>query len=79
LGPEDVSVALHAGPIDGQGEILDPAVSEMKVEGAMRDGAYVFGGTLSGQDAGRHGFRVRVLPAHEDLATPLMLNCIAWG
>jgi starch phosphorylase len=79
LGPEDVSVALHAGPIDGQGEILDPAVSEMKVEGAMRDGAYVFGGTLSGRDAGRHGFRVRVLPAHEDLATPLMLNCIAWG
>jgi starch phosphorylase len=79
LRPEDVSVALYAGPIDGQGEFLDPAVSEMKVEGAMRDGAYVFGGTLSGRDAGRHGFRVRVLPAHEDLASPLMLNCIAWG
>jgi starch phosphorylase len=79
LGPEDVSVALYAGPIDGQGEILGPAVSEMKVEGAMRDGAYLFGGTLSGRDAGRHGFRVRVLPAHEDLASPLMLNCIAWG
>jgi len=45
----------------------------------MRDGVFVFGGTLSGRDAGRHGFRVRVLPAHEDLATPLMLNCIAWG
>jgi starch phosphorylase len=79
LRPEDVAVALYAGPIDGQGEILDPAVSEMKVEGAMRDGVFVFGGTLSGRDAGRHGFRVRVLPAHEDLATPLMLNCIAWG
>jgi starch phosphorylase len=79
LRPEDVSVALYAGPIGGQGEILDPAVSEMKVEGAMRDGVFVFGGTLSGRDAGRHGFRVRVLPAHEDLASPLMLNCIAWG
>jgi starch phosphorylase len=79
LRPEDVSVALYAGPIGGQGEILDPAVSEMKVEGAMRDGVFVFGGTLSGRDAGRHGFRVRVLPAHEDLASPLTLNCIAWG
>jgi starch phosphorylase len=79
LRPEDVSVALYAGAIGGQGEILDPAVSEMKVEGAMRDGVFVFGGTLSGRDAGCHGFRVRVLPAHEDLATPLMLNCIAWG
>jgi len=79
LRPEDVAVALYAGPIGGQGEILDPAVSEMKVEGAMRDGVFVFGGTLSGRDAGRHGFRVRVLPAHEDLASPLTLNCIAWG
>jgi glycogen phosphorylase len=79
LRPEDVSVALYAGPIGGQGEILDPAVSEMKVEGAMRDGVFVFGGTLSGRDAGRHGFRVRVLPAHEDLASPLTLNRIVWG
>jgi starch phosphorylase len=79
LRPEDVSVALHAGPLDGRGEITAPLVSDMKVEGALRDGVYIFGGTLSGSDAGRHGFRIRILPSHEDLNNPLRLNCITWG
>jgi starch phosphorylase len=79
LRPEDVSVALCSGPLDGRGEIATPLVTDLKVEGAMREGAYVFGGALSGRDAGRHGFRVRILPSHEDLANPLALNCIVWG
>ena len=79
LRPEDVSVALYAGPIGGQGDIASPLVSEMKVVRPARQGVYVFEGTLSGQAAGRHGFRIRILPAHDDLANPLMLNCIAWG
>jgi starch phosphorylase len=79
LRPEDVSVALCSGLLDGRGEIVAPLVTDLKVEGAMREGAYVYGGALSGRDAGRHGFRIRILPSHEDLATPLSLNCIAWG
>ena len=79
LRPEDVSVALYAGPLNSQGEITSPIVSEMKAGGAPRDGVRVFEGLLSGQAAGRHGFRIRILPAHEDLANPLMLNCITWG
>jgi starch phosphorylase len=79
LRPEDVSVTLYAGPLDGQGDIAEPLVSEMKVVGPARDGAHLFAGMLSGQAAGRHGFRIRILPAHEDLAHPLMLNCITWG
>ena len=79
LGPQDVSVSLYAGPLTSQGEIASPVVSEMKVAGAPRDGVRAFEGLLSGQAAGRHGFRIRILPAHEDLANPLMLNCITWG
>jgi starch phosphorylase len=79
LRPEDVAVALYVGPIGGQGDIASPLVSEMKVVRPAREGVYVFEGALSGQAAGRHGFRIRILPAHEDLANPLMLNCITWG
>jgi starch phosphorylase len=79
LRPEDVSVVLYAGPLDGQGDIAAPLVSEMKVVGPARDGVHLFAGMLSGRAAGRHGFRIRILPAHEDLAHPLMLNCITWG
>ncbi len=79
LRPEDVSVSLYAGPLGGPGEIVSPVVSALKVERALQDGVYVYQGTLSGHAAGRHGFRVRILPAHEDLADPLALNCITWG
>ena len=79
LRPEDVSVALCAGPIGGEGDIASPFVSEMKMGRPVREGVFVFEGTLSGQAAGRHGFRIRILPAHEDLGNPLLLNCIAWG
>jgi starch phosphorylase len=79
LRPEDVSVTLYAGPLTGQGNIASPRISEMKAAGPSRDGVYVFEGQLSGQAAGRHAFRIRILPAHEDLATPLALNCITWG
>jgi len=79
LRPEDVSVALYSGPIVGQADIVSPRISEMSVTGSVRDGVYTYQGMLSGQDAGRHGFRIRVLPAHEDLHNPLSLNCIAWG
>jgi len=79
LRPEDVSVTLYAGPLTGRGDIASPSLSEMKAAGTSRDGAYVFEGLLSSQTAGRHGFRIRILPAHEDLATPLGLNCITWG
>jgi starch phosphorylase len=79
LRPEDVAVTLYAGPLGGQGEIASPLISEMKVAGSLREGAYLFEGTLSGQVAGRHGFRIRILPAHEDLANALTLNCVTWG
>jgi len=79
LRPEDISVSLYAGPLSGRGDIVSPLVSAMKVGGAARDGVYVFEGMLSGHAAGRHGFRIRILPAHQDLANPLGLNCITWG
>jgi starch phosphorylase len=80
LAPKDVSVVLYAGPLSGEGEITSATVSEMKVEGSPRTGVYIYSGTLQGQTTGLHGFRVRILPAHEDLWNPVLhMNCITWG
>jgi len=79
LCPEDVSVSTYSGLISGQGDIASPRISDMKVTGPPRDGVYSFQGVLSGQAAGRNGFRIRILPAHQDLPNPLTLNRITWG
>ena len=79
LRPEDVSVVLYVGALTAEDEIGPATVAPMKVEGSPRPGLFLFSGSLQGKQTGSHGFRVRVLPAHEDLASPLMLNCIAWG
>ena len=79
LRPEDVSVVLYVGALTAEDEIGPATVAPMKVEGSPRPGLFLFSGSLQGKQTGSHGFRVRVLPAHEDLASPLMLNCITWG
>ncbi len=79
LSPQDVSVMLYSGPLAGDGEIRPATSSEMKVEGSPRAGLYVYSGAVQGRATGLHGFRVRVLPAHEDLADPLAMGCVVWG
>jgi hypothetical protein len=36
-------------------------------------------GHFTCDQAGRHGYTVRVIPAHPDLATPVELNCVSWA
>jgi len=79
LEPHEVSIVLYAGPIGGDGEIASAALSEMQVERPLQPGIYLYAGKLRGSSTGLHGFRIRVLPAHADLAEPLAMNCIAWG
>jgi starch phosphorylase len=79
LDPREVSVALYAGPIGSDGDIVGATISEMQVEGPPRSGVHRYTGTLRGKETGLHGFRIRVLPAHPDLTEPLEMNCIAWG
>jgi hypothetical protein len=36
-------------------------------------------GRFSADQAGRHGYAVRVVPAHRDLAVPVEMGCVAWA
>jgi len=79
LGPKDVSVTLCFGLLTGEGEIPSATVSEMKVGESPQAGVHVYAGEIQGLLTGLQGFRVRILPAHPDLADPLAMNCVAWG
>jgi len=79
LRPEDVAVAVYAGPLNAQGEIAAATVTPMKAEGARPSGGTLYSGALQAESTGLQGFRIRVLPAHPDLANPLAMNCIAWS
>jgi hypothetical protein len=38
-----------------------------------------FTGSFDCNLAGRHGYTVRVVPAHPDLATSAELGCVTWA
>jgi starch phosphorylase len=79
LRPEDVVVALYSGPLTAEGEIGSARVFSLAVAESRPDGVTVYQGLLQASATGLHGFRVRILPAHADLATPLALHCVTWG
>jgi starch phosphorylase len=80
LAPSDVAVQLLHGTVGPNDELVEPASITLTLdEGADADGAHCFVGTFKSRTTGRHGYALRVVPAHPDLATPAELGCIAWA
>jgi starch phosphorylase len=80
LAPDDVEVQLVHGLVDNLGEVPNPRTVVMSHNGAARDGgAWVYRGTIPCRTSGHHGFAVRVLPKHPDLANPFEPGLITWG
>ncbi len=78
LAPEDVHVQLLHGPVGPGDELIDPHTEAMTFTGW--DGEHArYTGRFTCSNPGRYGFTVRVLPAHDDLATPVELGRIAWA
>ena len=80
LSPNDVVVQLYDGPIDPTGQISQGIPSPMvSQDGPGGDGVTMFTGTISCQTSGLHGYSIRILPAHPDLANALELALITWA
>jgi glycogen phosphorylase len=81
LGPltaDDVQVQLVHGPVGTGDELTSMSVEQMMLDGHSDGPTYRYCGTFACDVAGRHGYTVRVLPAHPDLAQPVEMNCVAW-
>ena len=87
LTPDDVAVELLHGPVAAGDEIMRPRWSawsgvEAGGEGAGGSGpagVVRYRGQFGCDRAGRHGYTVRVVPAHPDLAVPVEMGCVAWA
>jgi starch phosphorylase len=78
LGPQDVDVQLFHGLVDSFGDIPNPQSIAMSADG--RSGAsWTFLGTITCKSSGQHGYSVRVLPKHADLANPFESGLVSWG
>ena len=80
LKPEDVAVQLYLGRVNGEGEIVDAEVYPLQVAGPDGDRSYSFEASgVSTTRSGLHGYTVRVLPDHQDLATRFLPGLITWA
>jgi len=75
LAPDDVVVEVIHGPLGHDGEFL-PGFTRTPLSG-NGDGAYQ--GTVDVQVAGSYGITARVLPSHDDLASPYEVGLVAWA
>jgi starch phosphorylase len=79
LKPEDVVVELYWGPLDAKGEISSASTTPMKPAGEEQ-GKYLFeAAAVPCLRSGLHGYTVRVIPHHPDLASPFLPGLIAWA
>jgi starch phosphorylase len=81
LTPRDVTVELYHGPVDANGEILQPQIVEMEYERERENqpGVHTFAKQLTCQSSGMHGFTVRVLPHHPEQVSPFETGLILWS
>ena len=79
LTAEDVCVELYQGRVNEHMEIADPEAIRMEFTGEATGGVFEFAGAIPCRSSGYHGFAVRVVPSHPDLANPFELGLIAWS
>jgi starch phosphorylase len=82
LSPDDVAVELLHGPVVAGDELADTKMVCLERVGssAPTPAAVVrYRGRFSADQAGRHGYAVRVVPAHRDLLVPVELGCVTWA
>ena len=81
LTADDVTVEVYTGRINADGELVAAQAWPMEVNpGQSSAGTYMFEtGIVPKVHSGLHGYTVRVLPRHADLATPFLPGLIAWA
>jgi starch phosphorylase len=79
FSPDDVEVQLFHGVVDSLGEIPNPRTVRMSHNGVKEGNHWLFQGHITCRASGQHGFAVRVLPRHPDLANLFEPGLICWG
>jgi starch phosphorylase len=79
LTPNDVRAELYLGKVDASGELVEAEATPMQPIDPGQAGSYLFEASeVICLSSGQHGYTVRVLPDHPDVATPLP-GFIVWA
>lgn len=78
LQPHDVTIQILHGSVGVHDELHGTAIAEMNLEGRTDD-SYRFTGSFSCNVAGRYGFALRVLPAHDALTSYAETGLVTWA
>jgi starch phosphorylase len=78
LSPEQVSVRLYTGTLSSTGEIEGARDLEMEPV-AVADGLHEYAARIKTERTGRQGYRLRVLPRHDDLVHAYLPGFIYWA
>ena len=82
LTPDDVAVELLHGPVAAGDELAETKVVRLSLAGSGSSagaGPYRYKGSFICDRSGRHGYTVRIVPAHPDLVASVELGCVAWA
>jgi starch phosphorylase len=80
LTPDDVKVELYLGRVSASDEFVDPQETQMQFVKKTGPGSYLFeAATVACYTSGEHGYTIRVLPYHPDLAPPFLPGYIVWA
>jgi starch phosphorylase len=80
LEPSDVAVELYLGRLNAQGDITEPSTGKMNAVEQAGPGEYIFEAEyVACVQSGLHGYTVRVIPDHPDMATSFWPGLIAWA
>jgi starch phosphorylase len=77
--PEEVEVQLYHGVLDAMGDIAEPHVTRLGVDGVAEGSSVVFTGEVPCTNSGHFGYCVRVLPRHPDLPHLFEPGLVTWG
>ncbi|MBN1595712.1 alpha-glucan family phosphorylase [candidate division FCPU426 bacterium] len=79
LTPEDIQVEVFYGHIDERQMMYNTNSIPMEPEKDSKGSKVSFVGSVPCTQTGNHGFTIRVLPKHPDLAHRFELNLVAWA
>jgi starch phosphorylase len=79
LLPADLAVQVYIGKVDADRQIVNATTIPMAPEGEPGADGHLFTVCIPCRTSGTHGFTVRVIPHHADLAHPHATGLILWA
>lgn len=81
IDPQDVRVDLYYGPIDPEGGFIERKIQPMKLCNSTEEKTYQYHTEIVCEEAGRFGYKIRVMPYHQDLVPSYYLlgQLVNWG